>query len=128
MPATTFHEYAEAITHLINDLVASVGVQLLDLQLDQRSPLRGFIGGVLAFDDASELHFREFIDLTQADPRLMYAYHYQDAAKNLIFRYDNAPHKPALAQSDHKHTPQDIILGAPPTFAEVIDEILDLAR
>ena len=30
----------------------------------------------------------------------MYAYHYQDADTNLVFRYDNAAHKPALPRSN----------------------------
>jgi len=58
----------------------------------------------------------------------MYAYHYQDAAKKLIFRYDNAPHKPPLAQSEHKHTPQEIFPQPAPTFAQVIDEVLALLK
>lgn len=129
MSATNFHDYTHTITTLINHLVASAQAQLLNLQLDQRSMLRGFIAGALLFNDESILYFREFIDLTQSsDPRLMYAYHYQDATKTLIFRYDNAPHKPALTQSNHKHTAQGITLEGPPTFAEVIDEIFDLIR
>ena len=34
--------------------------------------------------------------MTQAEPKPLYAYHYQDAEHHLIFRYDNAAHKPAL--------------------------------
>lgn len=128
MPATNFPEYAEAITTLINNLVASADAQLLNLQLDQRSMLRGFLAGILRFNDDSELHFREFIDLTQPDPRLMYAYHYQDLAQNLIFRYDNAPHKPALSQPEHKHTPHGIAPQLAPTLADVIDEIVESDR
>jgi hypothetical protein len=35
---------------------------LVSIQIDPRSALRGFIAGVLQFGDASELHFREFVD------------------------------------------------------------------
>lgn len=123
MPTTTFPDYANAINQLINKLVASAQAQLLNLQIDQRSMLRGFITGVLVFNDDSELHFREFVDLTHPDPRLMYAYHYQNREKKLIFRYDNALHKPALSQPDHKHTAQGIVLSPAPTLFAVIDEI-----
>jgi hypothetical protein len=34
----------------------------------------------------------------------MYAYHYQDVERNLIFRYDNAAHRLALPYPAHKHT------------------------
>ena len=72
---------------------------------------------------APELHFREYIDMTQAEPKIMYAYHCQDADHNLIFRYDNAAHKPALPQPEHKHTPLGIEASPVPTLAEVLDQI-----
>jgi len=54
--------------------------------------------------DRSVLHIREYIDTKYRTKRLSYAYHYQDADGNLIFRYDNAMHKPALGFREHKHT------------------------
>ena len=85
--------------------------------------LRGFISGILAFEDDSELHFREYVDLTQAEPMLTYAYHYQDSNKTLIFRYDNAAHRPLPAQVEHKHTASTVSPAPAPTFTQVIDEI-----
>ena len=85
--------------------------------------LRGFISGILAFEDDSELHFCEFIDLTQSEPRLMYAYHYQDSKKALVFRYDNAAHRPLLLLAEHKHTASTVSPAPAPTFMQVIDEI-----
>ena len=54
----------------------------------------------------------------------MYAYHYQDAAQQLVFRYDNAAHRPALPQPAHVHTPSGIEPASPPALAAVLDEIL----
>jgi hypothetical protein len=54
----------------------------------------------------------------------MYAYHYQDAGKALVFRYDNAAHLPPLPRAEHKHTPTDVTVWPAPTLAQVIDEIL----
>ena len=62
--------------------------------------------------------------MTQAEPKIMYAFHYQDTDHNLIFRYDNAAHKPALPQPEHKHTHLDIEASPVPTLAEVLDQIL----
>jgi hypothetical protein len=59
---------------------------LAEHSIDQRSMLRGFVGGVLQFEDGSELHFREFVDISLPEPKMMYAYHYQDSNSNLIFR------------------------------------------
>lgn len=123
MPTTSFPEYAKAITLLIDTLLASGQAHVFNLQVDQRSMLRGFISGILAFEDDSELHFREFVDLTQSEPRLMYAYHYQDSKKALVFRYDNAAHRPLLSKAEHKHTTSAVSPAPAPTFTQVIDEI-----
>ena len=124
MPTSNFPEYAQLIIDAVNSVVASGQTTLVNLQIDQRSTVRGFIKGLLRFENDSELHFREFVDLTQPEPRLMYAYHYQDANKAPVFRYDNATHRPELPQAENKHTPTDVVVSLPPTLAEVIDEIL----
>ena len=48
---------------------------LVSLQLDQRSSVRGFIDGALHFLEGSQLIFREFLDTTRDNPRLIYTYH-----------------------------------------------------
>ncbi len=97
---------------------------LLTLQIDQRSAIQGFISGSLQFHDGSELHFPEFVDTSRDKPKIMYVYHYQDANHNLIFRYDNAAHRPALPQPEHKHTQSGIEVSPAPTLVEVLDQIL----
>jgi len=124
MPATTFLEYARNLTDVLDTVVATGQAVLVTLQVDQRSVVRGFIAGTLQFDDECTLHFREFVDVTQAEPKIMYAYHYQDADDNLIFRYDNAAHRPTLPQPEHKHTRAAIELVQAPTLTDVLDEIL----
>jgi len=124
MSATNFTEYAQEIQAWLNQIINAGDAQMLNLHIDPRSSLRGHIAGSLQFNDASELHFREFIDTSQTAVRLMYAYHYQDESKQLIFRYDNAAHKPPLSQPDHKHTVDGIELVVTPTLVQVLDEIL----
>jgi len=94
MPATNFLEYARGIENLLDATVTAGEAVLVSIQIDQRSSLRGFIAGVLQFGDASELHFREFVDTSLPEPRLVYAYHCQDAEKELVFRYDKQPTVP----------------------------------
>jgi hypothetical protein len=127
MPTSSFPEYARKVQAAIDELIATGEARLVDLEIDSRSRLRGFIAGVLQFQNDTELHFREFVDVSQSDSRLMYAYHYQDDQKKLIFRYDNAPHRPALPQLDHKHTSARIEPANAPTFGQVLDEILLLS-
>jgi hypothetical protein len=86
---------------------------------------RGFLAGILFFADSAELHFREYLDLTAPEPRQMYAYHFQAADGQLIFRYDNAVHRPPLSAREHKHTPEGMMVILPPTLEQVIDEILN---
>ena len=124
MPATNFPEYARGIQDIVDASVAAGEAVLVSIQVDQRSSLRGFIAGLLQFNDASELHFREFVDTSLPEPKLMYAYHYQDANKALSFRYDNAAHSPPLPQAEHKHTPSGVEIFPMPTLAQVVDEIL----
>ena len=124
MPATNFPEYARGIEDVLAATVAAGEVTLVSIQIDQRSSLRGFIAGLLQFNDASELHFREFVDTSLPEPRLMYAYHYQDANQDLVFRYDNAAHRPPLPQVEHKHTPAGVEVSPAPTLAQVVDKTL----
>ena len=124
MSAINFPEYARGIEEVLNVVVAAGEAALISIRIDQRSLLRGFIGGLLQFNDDSELHLREFVDTSLSEPRLMYAYHYQDMNEALVFRYDNATHRPLLPQAGHKHTPESVQVSPAPTLAQVIDEIL----
>jgi hypothetical protein len=49
---------------------------------------------------------------------------YQDPEQGLIFRYDNAAHRPLLPQAEHKHGPAGLEPSPAPTLAEVLDEVL----
>ena len=124
MPATNYPEYVRGIEEVLHATVAAGEARLVSIQMDQRSSLRGFVAGVLQFNDASELHFREFVDMSLAEPRLTYAYHYQDLNQELIFRYDNAVHRPSLQSPGHRHTPAGVEPCPAPTLAQVVDEIL----
>ncbi len=127
MSATNFPEYAQRVSHILNTLVSTGEAVPTSLQVDQRSALRGFIMASLQFDDGSSLEFREFVDVSQTEPKIMYAYHYQDADRNLISRYDNAAYRPALPQPEHKHTPSGIALAPVPTLSKTLDLILGRA-
>jgi hypothetical protein len=123
MSTTSFPDYARQVQLVIDEVIQTGEAHLLNLQIDARSTLRGYIAGVLRFQDGSELHFREFVETNLPDPRSMYAYHYQDADQKLIFRYDNAQHRPSLPQLEHKHTSIGIELTAAPTLSQVLYEI-----
>jgi len=127
MPAANFPEYVQELQAALSEVQALGEVEVTTLQVDQRSALRGLVAGSLQFSDGSTLHFREFVDLSQAEPKLTYAYHYQTAAAVLIFWYNNATHRPPLSQAAHKHTPTGTEVSPIPTLREVITQILHLA-
>ncbi len=75
--------------------------------------------------DSSALHIKEYFDARYKITRLSYAYHYQDVDGGLIFRYDNAVHRPALGFREHKHTKDGGIREASlPDISDIIDEII----
>lgn len=126
MSATSFREYVQNITNVLNASLALGNVGSVNIEIDQRSALRGFIKGLLLMAAGSEMHFREFIDVTLSEPRIIDAYHYQDREKTIVFRYDNALHRPLLPHPEHKHTRAGVSASRTPTLEEVVQEIAAL--
>ncbi len=63
-----------------------------------------FINIKVELIDNSVLFIREYISAKHEQiEHFSYAYQYQSADESLIFRYDNAAHKPPLSQKEHKH-------------------------
>lgn len=91
-----------------------------------RPPEQAYITGTIEWNNGSELHWKEYIDATKGKiEKLRYSYHYQDSTKNVIFRYDNALHKPVLPYKEHKHIGFTTIVQAPaPNIEFVVEECL----
>jgi hypothetical protein len=71
------------------------------------------------------LHFREFIDGSEGCiDKVAYSYHLQDKSNQLLFRYDNAKHKPTLGFDEHKHCFDGIIYSPVPHLQQVIQEAI----
>jgi hypothetical protein len=68
--------------------------------------------------NGSVLYIKEYVDAKYAISRVTYAYQFHDHDGNLMFRYDNAVHKPALAFTAHKHNSDGTIedVGLPDIF------------
>lgn len=75
--------------------------------------------------DSSILLIKEYIDSKYGIEKVSYAYQYHDGDGKLLFRYDNAVHKPALNFKDHKHKRDGTVLSIkPPEIKELIDEVI----
>ena len=88
------------------------------------------IQGCLEFFQDSQLFFKEYVDLQDSSGKLSYSFHYQDQDREnyLIFRYDNAKHKPDLGYLgylEHKHIGNKIMPSKIPEIEQAILEIIN---
>ncbi len=115
--------------HRLYDTIVSRGyIEIEQLAFDSRSNQRGTIRGRLKFHDGSLLDFGEvLVSQNRRIVKLRYAYHYQDASGNLLFRYDNAPHYPNIpTHPHHKHVGSTVVPARAPDLSEVLPEIEQL--
>jgi len=115
------------VQSLSNAIAASPVTSAFNVALDKRTPQVGLIRGEVYFVDGSCLYFRELVEASpSATLCRMYSYHYQDADKTLIFRYDDTSHHPNLNTfPHHKHAGDEsnVIAAPPPALTDVLHEI-----
>jgi hypothetical protein len=75
----------------------------IDYSADIRSGAQASVRATVLFVDASELYLREFLIEQGQIRHVSYAYQYQKEDGQLIFRYDNARHRPTLGFEQHRH-------------------------
>jgi len=117
--------YQNNIISLIEKYVDDGYILSFNFSVDARSNYIGFIQGNLEFFQGSRLFFKEYVDLQDPAKKLSYSFHYQDQNNHLIFRYDNARHKPDLGYLDHKHIRDKIMPSDIPEIEKVILEIIN---
>jgi hypothetical protein len=127
--------YFDQIKALIDRFAATPFVLHTQLHFETRQGDQGYTTGTITFMDGSQLHFREYLDGTGGDlqsdvqiGKVSYSYHFQDSEWQMLFRYDNAAHKPAPPAQEHKHVGDTIAVASAPTLEDVLVEILILRR
>lgn len=119
-------EYQAQLAEVIDRYARTDLIVTIELNADARTPKIGVIKGAITFMDGSQLFFSEYVDARYRLEKLTYSYHCQDSEGNLIFRYDNAAHKPALPFPCHKHLRDDTAIeSAAPEFSALIDEAME---
>jgi hypothetical protein len=113
-------EYYAELAAIVDRYARSGLIVAMDLSFDARTSKIGKVKGALGFTDGTQLFFTEYVDGRYRLERVTYAYHVQDAKANLLFRYDNAAHKPALPYSCHKHLNTGSIVEADPPILIVL--------
>lgn len=120
-------DYFDEVNSLIARYSSAGLIVSSNINFDVRSDEQCYIRANVTFVDRSFLHFREFISIERGKTgKLSYAYQYQSEDNQLIFRYDNAAHRPALGFLHHKHTQSAIIQVTPPSLEDILAEILHL--
>lgn len=118
----------EYITHLrgeVQKLDTFGFAESIDFRDELRAGKQAIIKAEAIMVDGSTFVIREYIDARYGIEKMSYAYHLQRKDGSLIFRYDNAAHKPRLGFEQHKHTKEGKILEAvPPDIRELLDEVI----
>ncbi|MCR4292305.1 MAG: DUF6516 family protein [Candidatus Kuenenia sp.] len=96
-------EYLQDFAKAIDEYSKTGFIITSELKIDARTEKIGLIKASIIFADDSKLFVTEYVDLRYKFEKLTYSFHYQDKNSNLIFRYDNASHRPALGFNNHKH-------------------------
>ncbi|MBI3354759.1 MAG: hypothetical protein HY034_07735 [Nitrospirae bacterium] len=119
-------EYLSGLVKLIDEYSRTDLIIDSELTTDFRTEKIGIIKGSITFSNNSRLIFTEYLDLRYKAKKLNYSFHYQKQDGALIFRYDNAEHRPSVNASGHKHLPNGKIAAAePPSLEAVFTEIID---
>jgi len=118
-------EYLSDLTQTISALANTSLIISFNVTADFRTEKIGFIKGSLKFINGSELFFKEYLDLRYKIDKLTYSFHYQNQDCHLIFRYDNAAHKPSLGFKEHKHVYDKIFQSSVPNLKNIIEEIIN---
>ncbi len=119
--------YFDKIKKVVDQYTGTHFVLESDVNFETRRGGQGYLKGRITFTDGSALHFSEYLDcIGEVVDKLMFTYHYQSESHQLIFRYDNALHRPLLSYPEHKHVPGQVIEAMAPTFDDVLTEILTI--
>ncbi len=121
----TISEYLTSFRHDLERLDTYGFAESIIFHEELRAGKQAIVKAEIVLVDGSCLIIREYIGSKYGLEKLSYAYQYQDRDKNLIFRYDNAAHKPTLGYANHKHSSDDIEMADPPEISALIDEIIE---
>jgi hypothetical protein len=118
-------DYLELFRQSIEKIENYGYTESIEIKEEIRPNKQAIIKANIVLVDGSVLHIKEYIDAKYKIEKVSYAYQYQDSEGKLIFRYDNAAHRPALGFKEHKHTKDGAILNISlPDISDVIDEII----
>ena len=117
-------EYLSDLAKLISNYSKTDLILSSKLMIDARTERIGLVKCTIVFINESKLFSTEYLDLRYKVEKLTYSFHYQDKDGNLIFRYDNAAHKPTMTCINHKHIKDNIIESEVTELKDILEEII----
>lgn len=122
----SLNEYIEVLNRAIQRLDDYGLAELIEFNSELRAEKKAVINIKVILINKSALYIREYLNSKYEIERIDYAYQYQTEEGTLIFRYDNAKHKPALGFNEHKHTQNGSIISSQlPPIDEIVDEVME---
>lgn len=87
-----------------------------------------YVRGVLTLLEGFTLHIAEYVITEPVLSRAKYRYHLQNAAGQLVCRWDNVPHHPHIATfPHHRHDSEGHVYPSPKmNIPDVLDAVLSL--
>ena len=120
----SINEYLASIRHAVERLDVYGFAESIVFHEEIRAGKQAIVKAEIVLVDGSCLIIREYIGSKYGIEKLSYAYQYQDREGNLIFRYDNAAHKPKLERAEHRHSSDGIDMVPPPDMSDLVDEVI----
>jgi hypothetical protein len=119
-------EYLDRFRNAIEKLEIYGFSESIVIQEEIRAGKQAVLFAEVVLIDASRLVVREYIDAKYELDRISYADQYHTSDGSLIFRYDNAKHKPDLGFTEHRHDADGTIKECqPPEIHELLDEVIE---
>jgi len=120
------HKYFVLFQKSIEKLENYGYTESIEIKEEIRPNKQAVIKAKIVLVNRSILHIKEYIDAKYTMQKLSYAYQYQTNNGELIFRYDDAVHRPALGFREHKHTKDGAIIEASmPDISDIVDEVIE---
>ena len=121
----SLHDYLELFRKAVEKIEDYGYTETIEVREEIRPNKQAVINAKIVLIDGSVLHIKEYIDAKYTIQKVSYAYQYQEKDGELIFRYDNAVHRPGLGFKEHKHTRDGGIVGASlPEVSDILDEVV----
>jgi hypothetical protein len=121
----SLHDYLELFRKAVEKIEDYGYTESVQVREEIRPNKQAVIKAKIVLIDGSILHIKEYIDAKYTIQKVSYAYQYQEKDGELIFRYDNAVHRPELGFKEHKHTKGGgIVEVSLPDVSDIMDEVV----